>query len=293
VKVVTRKRKRKAAKKPSSSVKKSVSSTTLESDQILKDNLVICEEDEPNRLDEKLSTTETIQPKTANIIQHMASSSTKPLPSLPPPEVLKILPSTTKISLVADLGKQLSKGIQDVDEIDDYSSKNKTFVDAAVNQKENIVNRMMKQRPENPEPKIVQRVSAHECNLCDARFTTKSRLSEHIGASHNYKCGHCKKNFQSIGHLKNHLQLPHVLVCGMCPKTKFVTGEDLTSHMLEIHFSCNLCKVTFNSNVGIEEHMSAFHSSCEVCENFFHWAEPGHTCFYTRSNTRPRAYKLY
>eukprot|EP00092_Neocalanus_flemingeri_P030371 GFUD01032969.1.p1 GENE.GFUD01032969.1~~GFUD01032969.1.p1 ORF type:complete len:326 (-),score=81.77 GFUD01032969.1:6-983(-) len=252
--VTTRKRKRGAGKKPKGKkITAQISAVTVEEKfREEKKNDPELEENEKN----PHTTTETIKVKKASIVQHIINSSSTSLPS----HILELLPKTTKISVVA--------GIED-----------RIVIENPV-RKVQIVQ-------ENPVRKFVKaRQATQKCEMCSAEFTNKARLDEHISANHIYKCGHCKTTFQSMEQLKIHQQQPHYLTCGLC-RYRFVSADDLTEHQLAVHFACVECVKTFISEAGVEQHMKNSHQLCEVCEDFFNWAEPGHKCFYTRSNTRP------
>ena len=171
-----------------------------------------------------------------------------------PPEVFKCLPKTTKISLVT--ATHDDKKVQEL-----------------------------------PERKMVtrSRLAKQKCTSCSLEFTSKTRLEEHIAASHIFKCGHCKKTFQSVEDLKTHLQKSHYLMCEFC-SSKFANADDKADHMVHVHVRCNICDITFTRSSDIEEHVKKDHKSCDICEDFFNWAEPSHKCFYTRSNSRPIVY---
>merc|ERR1712183_890939 len=131
-------------------------------------------------------------------------------PSLSP-EILKILPKTTKISVVAVAGVDNKK-------------------------------------IENPTRKVVAktRLATQKCDLCSSKFTTKARLDEHIAASHIYKCGHCKATFQSVEQLKIHLQQPHNLICELCEitlKSKGAVEQHMKDH--DHHKPCDICEDYF------------------------------------------------
>jgi len=254
----SRKRKRRAVKEPSRGTVIEHISCASNTVAKLEEEAIMGEEDESKiKISEKnLSTTTKATKNKLSIVQHISDNNKSPSLS---PEILKILPKTTKISVVAVAG------------VDN-------------------------QKIENPTRKVVAktRLATQKCDLCSSKFTTKARLDEHIAASHIYKCGHCKATFQSVEQLKIHLQQPHYLICELCRSSRFASADARTEHLLGVHFRCEMCEITLKSKGAVEEHMKDHdhHKSCDICEDYFIWAEPGHKCFYTRSKTRPSVYRI-
>merc|ERR1719186_1057984 len=253
-KSVARKRKRRAAKDRSrGTVIEHISSASnmvakMEEEAILEE-----EGESKTKISEKnLSTTTKASKHKLSIVQHISDN--KKSPSLSP-EILKILPKTTKISVVASVEDQTI---------------------------------------ENPTKVAKTRLATQKCDLCSLKFTTKARLDEHIAASHIYKCGHCKATFQSVEQLKIHLQQPHYLICELCRSSRFASADARTEHLLGVYFRCEMCEITLNSKGAVEQHMKEHdhRKSCDICEDYFNWAEPGHKCFYTRSKTSPSVYRI-
>jgi len=256
-KSVARKRKRRAVKDRSrGTVIEHISSASNMVAKMEEEAIMEEEGESKTKISEKnLSTTTKASKNKLSIVQHISDNKS---PSLSP-EILKILPKTTKISVVAVAG------------VDN-------------------------QKIENPTRKVVAktRLATQKCDLCSSKFTTKARLDEHIAASHIYKCGHCKATFQSVEQLKIHLQQPHYLICELCRSSRFASADARTEHLLGVHFRCEMCEITLKSKGAVEEHMKDHdhHKSCDICEDYFNWAEPGHKCFYTRSKTRPSVYRI-
>jgi len=126
-----------------------------------------------------------------------------------------------------------------------------------------------------------------KCDKCTEVYDTKLKVVEHKRIMHTIKCEKCKRSFEEKSTLEEHIKTNHVLKCKVC-STVFDFKKKLEDHIQKEHsFKCTKCDGTFELEGSLVEHEKEKHSSCETCEDEFSWAEPGHSCYYTKNNIRP------
>merc|ERR1712059_41843 len=125
------------------------------------------------------------------------------------------------------------------------------------------------------------------CDKCPEVFNSKNDLIGHKRDQHTVKCTKCKHTFDSDDKCKQHMKKEHEFKCTHCGVV-FDYQVRLEQHTSKDHtFLCSSCGVVKSTQALLDLHEKGKHSSCEVCEDEFSWAEPGHSCFYTKNNIRP------
>jgi KRAB domain-containing zinc finger protein len=122
-----------------------------------------------------------------------------------------------------------------------------------------------------------------QCDQCDKRFPTKTRLSGHILSAHvvekNFICDKCGNGFKTKGALTDH-QNSHkkelIFKCDQCPKAfKHLRGikRHLDRHNRTEKFICAICQASLSSKDVLQVHM-LIHSDekrfkCHLCTNAY------------------------
>jgi len=126
-----------------------------------------------------------------------------------------------------------------------------------------------------------------KCSKCPQVFNTKLALVNHTQQNHNIKCRKCNKIFESMERYTLHAKQEHNFSCDHCKITLDFKAQ-LDQHIEKLHrFPCSSCGTVLGSNVDLASHEKEKHRSCDVCEDEFSWAEPGHSCYFTKNNIRP------
>ena len=127
-----------------------------------------------------------------------------------------------------------------------------------------------------------------KCNSCNFKCINSKAMEMHKKAKHSFKCKKCNTIFDLNEKLDAHTKAEHMFNCTKC-KTIFDQKKLLEKHTLANHyFKCDKCSDVVDSKTAMEVHEKAAHSSCDVCEDEFSWAEPGHSCYYTKNNIKPK-----
>ena len=127
----------------------------------------------------------------------------------------------------------------------------------------------------------------YSCGRCPEAFATQQNLDEHKVSAHTFKCMKCPKLFEIKKDLQEHLIVEHYFKCEECDLV-FDSKSKMSDHNDKEHtFRCNECAQIFTSEAKRSDHIKSAHQTCDTCEDEFSWAEPDHSCYYTRTNTRP------
>ena len=127
-----------------------------------------------------------------------------------------------------------------------------------------------------------------KCSLCSFVGETKMKVIEHKKQQHNFKCQKCKQSFETKANLDKHSRDVHSFKCGKC-NIVFDAKYKQDDHNKKSHyFPCDSCDKVFDMKQRLMSHQKALHQSCDVCEDEFSWPEPGHSCYYTKNNVRPK-----
>ncbi|XP_041980954.1 zinc finger protein Gfi-1b-like [Aricia agestis] len=143
--------------------------------------------------------------------------------------------------------------------------------------------------PSQPSPDrrtIRPRYKRHICNVCDKRFSSPGKLSQHI-LSHTgelpFSCDLCEKRFNSKFKLVRHSLIhseSRAFACKVCGRT-FNRKDHLTNHErvhnpVKIHYTCDWpgCRKSYTSLLSYRKH-AALHSAeegnlqCKICDQTF------------------------
>ena len=148
----------------------------------------------------------------------------------------------------------------------------------------------------------IDRIQAHKenkhklgnypCLICDQKFTSRRRLTNHIAKSHpdekeNTTCNFCDKKFKTQAALITHIQRTHsenAIFCPKCPWLSFGSQNMLNRHMRKYHqiiFVCSVCEEMCTSRKGLVQHILEKHG-IECSETNFYicpWCREKHsTC---------------
>ncbi|XP_055635748.1 zinc finger protein ZFP2-like [Toxorhynchites rutilus septentrionalis] len=121
------------------------------------------------------------------------------------------------------------------------------------------------------EPLIAKmaRGTAHDCSLCEEKFTNKSHIKFHIKSDHAdektpvadkiRQCFYCPKAYSNYEYLKIHLNFHrrNEWICPMCGKEMKKKGkfiDHLRMHANERHYKCDICEKDFTSHKYISKH---------------------------------------
>ena len=114
----------------------------------------------------------------------------------------------------------------------------------------------------------------YNCTLCDKKFDSEVGLRKHINQTHEtgddkqFKCSQCDKAYNSSHHLRRHVSYVHMgktnHTCSYCNRG-FLNVDDLKSHLsthtLELYFSCDTCGSKFRSKKGLHSHVKRDHET--------------------------------
>lgn len=100
------------------------------------------------------------------------------------------------------------------------------------------------------------------CDLCEKKFTRKSKLREHMfrhTGHFNYRCDICEKGFLQMAHLKRHIDHIHTdRTCDQCAQV-FTKWSSLLAHKRTVHTTeadnkCTDCNRVFKSKCSLRNH---------------------------------------
>ena len=127
-----------------------------------------------------------------------------------------------------------------------------------------------------------------ECRLCDQRFLTQEKYSNHFRNSHRKSfdedlklCYLCNKKFPTVANLYQHYSIVHMkknenYFCSLCSKY-FYGQNDYDKHQDEYHkhdkFQCGLCLIEFEDAELCEAHVLVHKKKskfrCAICSFYF------------------------
>lgn len=113
-------------------------------------------------------------------------------------------------------------------------------------------------------------IRSHRCDECGKQFACKRNLQYHLGTHKKekpYPCEKCDKTFPQQENLIRHQKVIHSEarshVCEKCDRT-FSNSSNLKRHILQHNrtksFQCNVCKISFRSELVLTKHKQKFHS---------------------------------
>ena len=131
-----------------------------------------------------------------------------------------------------------------------------------------------------------------ECRLCDQRFLTQEKYSNHFRDSHGKSfdeelklCYLCNKKFPTVANLYQHYSIVHMkkdenYFCSLCSKY-FYGQNDYDKHQDEYHkhdkFQCGLCLIEFEDAEFCEAHVLVHKKKskfrCGICSFYFETKE--------------------
>ena len=109
-----------------------------------------------------------------------------------------------------------------------------------------------------------------KCDQCDWSSSYRSSLSEHIKTAHQgikrekkYQCPHCRVMTHSKVNLESHINGVHNGIkpfsCEECNE-KFASGRTLKRHVAKTHFKCSECNFVATSEDKVQSHMLDLHA---------------------------------
>ncbi|XP_050420956.1 zinc finger protein 761-like [Adelges cooleyi] len=154
----------------------------------------------------------------------------------------------------------------------------------------------------NNSEKSIYKIRQFDCNICQKRFTTKSKIIRHIVKSHSStsigkkaprknKVDH--RNSRIKGYTRNNDGLFN---CGICLKmlsSKSSLRKHWRIHTDDKPFKCNVCEKTFSQQINLETH-ARIHTGeksfrCNFCEKTF--GRQTTLKVHERIHTREKPYK--
>jgi len=121
--------------------------------------------------------------------------------------------------------------------------------------------------------KAKRKIEIVKCKLCDANFSYKFNLVEHMKIYHGelktiFSCDICKLNFKTKHNLKRHLAKAcsrnHKFMCVKCHKTFLMQDQlDIHSKCCKMKYCCDLCKKYFMHELEFRKHLGDQHD--EIC----------------------------
>lgn len=133
--------------------------------------------------------------------------------------------------------------------------------------------------------RLIPKLTAFVCKLCNKTFRTNSNLKEHNNYCSGllpFSCKHsnCDKKFPTITKLKNHVKLKHdkkfSSICSIC-NIGFVKTSSYKAHMIshstEKKYNCTKCdksyKTLSNLNFHMKYHNEKLPFTCNICNKGF------------------------
>lgn len=133
------------------------------------------------------------------------------------------------------------------------------------------------------------KINAYECAHCDAKFTDRGYLTNHlkVHAGKQLFCEYCSANFTRIDHLKAHIQTQHgvgavgeggkCFVCDIC-SLQFTLKQNLQVHMRvhtkERKFECSYCRKRYAYLCDLKRHLFQHEGNspyqCQICQKAFY-----------------------
>ena len=110
----------------------------------------------------------------------------------------------------------------------------------------------------------------YKCSNCDASFTRRSNLNNHVKVIHEgkkvSKCFICDSSFIQSADLKRHIATVHEgqkpFKCSICDSS-FTQVGNLNTHINSVHkgqkFKCSICNDIFGHSGGLKKHIAAVH----------------------------------
>ncbi|CAK1543434.1 unnamed protein product [Leptosia nina] len=141
--------------------------------------------------------------------------------------------------------------------------------------------------PSRPSRPRRDKTKRHACTICNKKFTSPGKLSQHI-LSHTgelpFSCDLCDKRFNSKFKLVRHSAIHNdakAFACTVCKRT-FGRKDHLTNHVSTVHnpfkmqYVCERpgCRKSYTSQLSYRKH-AAFHSAeegnlqCKICDQVF------------------------
>jgi KRAB domain-containing zinc finger protein len=129
------------------------------------------------------------------------------------------------------------------------------------------------------------------CDLCDKKYSSRSKLAEHMRYRHStarpHGCSQCPKVFKSASNLRQHIKCAHErprFPCSECPpQSKVYSESGLRYHRLTSHgdssrprpqHTCSICAKTFVQATLLRKHVGSAHVgerrfTCPYCPAAF------------------------
>jgi uncharacterized C2H2 Zn-finger protein len=126
----------------------------------------------------------------------------------------------------------------------------------------------------------------YKCSKCDASFTRRSNLKNHVEVHHEGKninqCFICDTSFSDSGSLKRHIATVHEgqkpFKCSICD-ARFTLSGSMNRHIATIHegqkaFKCHICDTNFTQSASLKTHFATVHEGkkpfkCSICDARF------------------------
>ena len=120
---------------------------------------------------------------------------------------------------------------------------------------------------------VHEKKNPYKCDTCKfSKFSTKSRLNEHIAAFHHGKESNLKKRKQ-LDNVEGEKDTKLCKIsCHICDKS-FAANRNLLDHIARVHeekkpFKCDNCGVCFGTKQILQRHNDRKHSKIKIKQEF-------------------------